>query len=167
MSKEENPTGNGGSGAIHVPAGHGTNVWFTGDVYTVKLTSEESNGAFGVTYASVPPGGGPPDHYHAAHDELFYLLEGELTFSEADRDFTARSGDLVMIKRGTVHKFNNSGLFPATMLFLYTPGGPEGLFLEGGDEPVPGEQVQPWGPERIDARLLSLLDKYDNHIPQP
>ncbi|QVJ03332.1 cupin domain-containing protein [Nocardiopsis eucommiae] len=48
------------------------------------------------------PGGGPPDHYHAEHDELFYLLEGELTFSEADRDFTARSGDLVLIKRARV-----------------------------------------------------------------
>jgi hypothetical protein len=34
------------------------------------------------------------------------------------------------------------------------------MFVEGGDEPQPGVQVQPWGPERIDenARLLSKND---------
>jgi len=37
--------------------------------------------------------------------------------------------------------------------------------VEGGDEPQPGVQVQPWGPERIDDRLLSLLDKYDTQLP--
>jgi hypothetical protein len=51
------------------------------------------------------------------------------------------------------------------MLFFYTPGGAEQLFVEGGDEPQPGVQVQPWGPERIDERLLSLLDKYDTQLP--
>ena len=44
-------------------------------------------------------------------------------------------------------------------------GGAEGLFVEGGDEPQPGVQVQPWGPERIDERLLGLLVKYDTGLP--
>jgi hypothetical protein len=51
------------------------------------------------------------------------------------------------------------------MIFIYTPGGAEGLFTEAGDEPQPGVQVQPWGPERIDDRLLGLLAKYDNALP--
>ena len=38
----------------------------------------------------------------------------------------------------------------------------EGLFMEGGDEPQHGVQVQPWGPESIDARMLGLLTKYDH-----
>lgn len=58
-----------------------------------------------------------------------------------------------------------AGLVHASMLFFYTPGGAEQLFVEGGDEPQPGVQVQPWGPERIDERLLSLLDKYDTQLP--
>ena len=32
-----------------------------------------------------------------------------------------------------------------------------GLFVGGGDEPKPGVQVQPWGPERLDEHLLRLL----------
>jgi hypothetical protein len=39
------------------------------------------------------------------------------------------------------------------------------LFVEGGDEPQPGVQVQPWGPERIDERLLGLLTRYDTGLP--
>lgn len=51
------------------------------------------------------------------------------------------------------------------MVFVYTPGGAEGLFIEAGDEPKPGVQVQPWGPKRIDDHALSLLPKYDNALP--
>ncbi|MEY9835642.1 hypothetical protein [Streptacidiphilus sp. EB103A] len=39
------------------------------------------------------------------------------------------------------------------------------MFVEGGDEPRPGMQVQPWGPERIDERMLGLLAKYDTGLP--
>lgn len=152
-------------GIRHVPAGTGTTVWFSGDVYTVMLTADDTDASLGVIYGSVPPGGGPPAHYHAEHDELFYLLDGELQFSENADTFTVNRGDIVFIKRGSVHNFRNSGLFPATMLFLYAPGEPEGLFVEGGDTPVAGEHVEPWGPDRIDSRLVALLDKYDNRLP--
>jgi hypothetical protein len=37
--------------------------------------------------------------------------------------------------------------------------------VEGGYEPQPGVQVQPWGPERIDERMLGLLAKYDTGLP--
>lgn len=102
---------------------------------------------------------------HARTDETFYLLDGELEFLDGARVFTARAGDAVFIPRGTTHRFHNAGLVHASMLFFYTPGGAEQLFVEGGDEPQPGVQVQPWGPERIDERLLSLLDKYDTQLP--
>ena len=42
-------------------------------------------------------------------------------------------------------------------MFGCAPGGVEGLFAEGGDEPQPGVQVQSWGPERSDERLLGPL----------
>ena len=151
--------GAGPGAVLHVPSGSGRTVWFSGDVYTVALTAEQTGGSLGLIHASVPPGGGPPQHFHAEHEEYFCILDGELEFSEGARRFTARRGDVVM------HNFHNTGLLPVSMLFLYTPGGPEGLFIEGGDEPVAGVQVQPWGPERIDDRLLGLLARYDNNLP--
>ena len=64
--------------------------------------------------------------------------------------------DVVFLLRGTVHRFHNPGIQPAKLVFIYTPGGAEGLFVEGADEPQPGVQVQPWGPERIDERMLGV-----------
>lgn len=149
-------------GGVHVPANEGITKWFSGDVYTIKLTATDTNGALGVIEASVPPGGGPVAHTHANEEETFYLLSGELEFLHGNETFIAGPGDLVFVPRRIRHRFKNIGLHPAKMLFLYTPGGPEGMFVEGGDEPQPGVQVQPWGPERINEHYFELLRKYGN-----
>lgn len=153
------------SRGLHIPAGGGSTTWFNGDIYTTKLTARQSSDALGLVEATVPPGGGPVPHVHRRTDETFYLLSGELEFLQGDKVFTAAAGDVVFIPRGTTHRFANPGIQPARMIFVYTPGGAEGLFIEAGDEPQPGVQVQPWGPDRLDDRLLSLLPKYDNALP--
>ena len=150
--------------SIHIPAAQGTTVWFNGDILTVKMTGADTGGSVGLVKASVPPGGGPAAHTHTQADETFYLIDGELEFLDGDRLFTATAGDAVFIPRATRHRFKNVSLTHASMLFFYTPGGAEGLFVEAGDQPQPGVQVLPWGPERIDDRLLSLLDKYDTQV---
>jgi quercetin dioxygenase-like cupin family protein len=148
------------SGGIHVPANGGITRWFSGDVYSVKLTAEQTAGALGVIEASVPPGGGPVAHTHRDQDETFYLLSGELEFLDGDKTFIASAGDLVFCRRNIRHRFKNIGLHTAKMLFFYTPGGPEGLFAEGGDDPQPGVQVPTWGPERFQGPMLDLFEKY-------
>lgn len=153
--------------SLYVPAKDGVTKWFNGDIYSTKLTGGQTNGALGLVEAICPPGGGPIPHIHNDHDETFYLVDGELEFLQGDRVLTAHTGDVAFIRRGLTHRFFNPGIWPAKLLFVYTPGGPENLFAEGGDEPQPGVQVQPWGPERIDERLLSLLAKYDTALPGP
>jgi mannose-6-phosphate isomerase-like protein (cupin superfamily) len=160
------PAGSTPSGAgLHVAADEGIVKWFNGDIYSIKLRGEQANGAIGLVEAHVPPGGGPPPHIHAGTDETFYVLSGDLEFLNGDEIFTASAGDVVHIPRGTTHRFHNPGILPAELIFIYTPGGAEGLFIEGGDDPKPGVQVQPWGPERIDERMLGLLATYDTGLP--
>jgi len=158
-------SGSSSPAQLHHPSGEGVTTWFNGDIYSIRLTAEQTNGAIGLVEATVPPGGGPAPHVHGRTDETFYLVSGELDFLNGEKTFTAGTGDVVFIPRGTTHRFTNAGIQPARLLFLYTPGGAEGLFVEGGDEPEPGVQVMPWGPDRIDARLLGLLDKYDTGLP--
>lgn len=147
-------------GGVYVPAGAGHTTWFSGDVYTVRLQASATNGSVGIVEASVPPGSGPVAHTHADQDETFYMQSGKLEFLDGDKLFTAGPGDIVFIPRTIRHRFKNVGLHTAKMLFIYTPGGSEGLFVEGGDEPEPGVQVQAWGPERFDERILGLFHKY-------
>jgi glyoxylate utilization-related uncharacterized protein len=102
---------------------------------------------------------------HERSDETFYVISGEVEFLLDGETFLVKPEDVVFVPRGVLHRFHNPGIRPATLLFAYTPGGPEGLFVEGGDPPTPGTQVEPWGPERIDDRLLGLLAKYDTVLP--
>ena len=104
---------------------------------------------------------------HERSDETFYVIAGEVEFALDGDTFLAKPEDVVFVPRGVLHRFHNPGIRPATMVFVYTPGGPEGLFVEGGDAPIPATQVQPWGPERIDDRLLALLAKHDTVLPPP
>jgi mannose-6-phosphate isomerase-like protein (cupin superfamily) len=144
---------------FHVPADAGVTKWVFGDTYTMKLTAQQTSGSLGLVEASVPPGGGPVAHTHAGEDEIFYLLSGELEFLSGDQTFTARPGDVVFIPRTVHHRFRNTGIRPASMLFMYTPGGAENIFLEAGDEPEPGTAAPFWGPERLPL-LADLLVKY-------
>jgi mannose-6-phosphate isomerase-like protein (cupin superfamily) len=89
----------------------------------------------------VPPGYGVPLHVHEDEDELFYILEGEITLDNADGgSATARPGVFVHLPRGVPHGFRNLTAAPARMIVVTTPGGAlEGVF-RGLDAAIRGEQ---------------------------
>jgi quercetin dioxygenase-like cupin family protein len=136
------------SGALHVPAGEGPTTWFSGDTYTIKASRDSTNGSLGLGEATVPPGGVPIAHAHTRTDEAFYVLSGELEILDGARTLVARAGDFVFIPRGIRHRFKNTGLHSARMLFLFAPGGEEGVFVYG-DEAQPGHPPPAWGVERF------------------
>ena len=145
--------------SLYVPAAAGVTKWVFGDTYTVKLTSQLTNGSLGLVEASVPSASGPVAHTHAHEDEIFYLISGELEFLSGEQTFTASAGDVVFIPRTVRHRFRNVGPHSAKMLFMYTPGGPENILIEGGDEPQPGHRAELWGPDRL-PKLADLMVKY-------
>jgi quercetin dioxygenase-like cupin family protein len=136
------------SGAVHVPAGEGPTTWFSGDTYTIKASSESTNGSLGLVEATVPPGGGPIAHVHTRADEAFYVLSGELELLDGARTFLARTGDFVFIPRGIRHRFKNSGVHSARLLFMFAPGGHESVFKHG-DKAQPGHPPPAWGAARF------------------
>lgn len=125
----------------------------------MRLQARQTNGAIGLVEAGVPAGSGPVPHTRATQDETFYMLSGELEFLDGDKTFIAGAGagDVVHIPRRVRHRFRNVGVHTAKMIFSYTPGGTEGIFVEGGGTPVPGVQVQAWGPERFDERMMGFF----------
>jgi len=79
----------------------------------------------------VPPGGGPIAHAHTKADEAFYILSGELEILDGMRTFVVGTGDFVFVPRGIRHRFKNTGVHLARMLFMFSPGGEEGVFAYG------------------------------------
>jgi glyoxylate utilization-related uncharacterized protein len=96
-------------------------------------------------------------------------VSGELELLTSDRIFTACSGDFIFVPRGNRHRFRNTGLHTAKLLFMYTPGGVEELFVEGGDEPQPGVAPPAWDMKRF-KQTQEVIDRFDldvEMVPEP
>lgn len=148
-------------GALHVPASGGITKWVADAEYSLKVTSDQTNGALGFVHGVVPPSAGPAAHAHINEDEAFYLLNGELEFLNGDQIFLAGPGDFVFIPRNTRHRFKNISNTDTEMLFLFTPGGQEKFFLETGDDARVSEDPETWGPQRY-ARVAELIERFGN-----
>lgn len=65
---------------------------------------------------------GPGPHAHA-EDDVFYVLEGTLTFLVGDRWLEAPRGSFVLAPGGVTHDFENRGDERAGALNFSVPGG--------------------------------------------
>jgi len=152
------------SRAGYVRAGEGPTMWFAGDTYTIKASRASTNGSLGLVEATVPPGGGPVAHVHTRSDEAFYVLSGPLEILDGVRTFIASTGDFVFIPRGTRHRFKNTGVHGAKMLFMFIPGGDEGVFRYG-DAPQPGHAPPAWNAERFKTpQIVSFNEEFGIEI---
>ena len=118
---------------------------------TVKATAASTGGAYGLLESLIAPGFSPPLHVHHREDEAFYVLEGELTMQCGDRRFRARAGAFVFLPRVVPHTVVVEGDRPARMLTLLSPGGGEGVFIDGG-RPAEHDGLPP--PASPDIELL-------------
>src|SRR3977135_726083 len=109
--------------AVVVKAGEG-HALRLGDVQmVVKEDGTHTRGALGLAEFEVPPHGhdAPLPHIHHAHEEGFYILEGELEFLAGTQTVRAGQGTFVMVPIGAVHTFSNPTDKPARFLNTFTP----------------------------------------------
>jgi quercetin dioxygenase-like cupin family protein len=99
-----------------------------GGPLTFKVRGEQTDGALTAFENVIAPGDGPPLHSHAAEDEAWYVLDGELRFRLGEELAAAPAGTFVFVPRGTPHCFRNVGEEPARILVLFTPSGMERFF---------------------------------------
>jgi mannose-6-phosphate isomerase-like protein (cupin superfamily) len=152
-------------GAVVVRPGDGEAIWFLNGRMTLKMTGEQSHGAYGLTEAVVPSGFSPPMHVHHREDESFYVLEGELTVRCGDDTFRAPAGSLVFLPRGVPHGFVVESDTPVRMLNLMTPGGGEGFFVAAG-RPAGDDGLPAPGPVDVD-RLRRAGEQYGAVVVGP
>ena len=145
----------------------GRTVVVVGDVYRFLATGEETNGAYAIWEAIVPPGGGPPPHVHSREEEGFYILEGEITFTIDGKRLVATAGMFANMPVGTPHSFKNESDRPAKMLISVAPAGLEKMFFEVG-VPVPqgATTAAPPTKEEIE-KLVAIAPRYGVEIRVP
>src|ERR1700727_1519644 len=118
------------SGVVHVTGAADRTFWGPGDRYTFLVTGEQSGGSMSALDCAVGVGGGPPPHRHLAEDELFYVFEGEISFTAGGETRPVGAGEWIFVERGVAHEYRNTGDGPARMVAVYTPAGMEGWFRE-------------------------------------
>ncbi len=70
----------------------------------------------------MPPGpGGPPQHVHHEHDEIFIVTRGALRFTSGPDSVDVEAGSCVTVPPGTPHTFANPLDQPATFIGTLTP----------------------------------------------
>ena len=107
-------------------------IAFLGEVCAIRLTSEQTDGAVAVLEHLLPHGMATPLHVQAREDELFYVLEGQITVWMDGERTEATAGDVVWLPRGRAHAFRVDSE-RARLLGLSVPGGHEKFFRLAGE----------------------------------
>jgi mannose-6-phosphate isomerase-like protein (cupin superfamily) len=99
-----------------------------GELFSIRVSSEDSNGAYTMLEVVADRQNGTPMHIHQNQDEHFIILEGTAHFVYGDKTVDAPAGTNITVSRGIPHAWCNLSESPLRMLVLFTPGGIDELF---------------------------------------
>lgn len=102
-----------------------------GGLYQVVATPEQTGNIHFPFVATEPPGGGPPLHIQTRHEELFFVVEGKISFWVDGRVIHRTAGGAAFVPRGMPHCFKNYSDKRARVLIVFTPGDIQGFFDYG------------------------------------
>lgn len=89
-----------------------------------KADEAETNAAYSISeWFLEPHSAGPGPHSHADHDDIFYVIEGVMSFLIGDSWIDAGVGAFVRAPPGVTHDFANRTDRRAGLLNIYLPGG--------------------------------------------
>ena len=133
----------------------GKHIAIAGDINSILISKDDTEGTYSVVEANVFPNGGPIPHIQTREHEGFYVLEGEVTFTVDGKEIIAKPGTIVNVPPNVTHSFKNKTDNLAKMLIILAPGGLENLFVEVGDE-VSDPTIQP--PPMSEKQMKKFAD---------
>ncbi|TDD22190.1 cupin domain-containing protein [Kribbella turkmenica] len=108
-----------------------TALWFLGVLAQVRISGEQTGGAFSVTDNLARRGNASPIHVHDGEDETFIVLDGELRVVVGDDEHTAGPGTAAVLPRRVPHAYQVTSP-TARFLSLHMPAGFEDFAAEVG-----------------------------------
>ena len=138
----------------------GKHLAIAGDINSILISKNDTEGTYSVVEAKVFPNGGPIPHIQTREHEGFYVLEGEITFNVEGKEIVAKPGTFVNVPPNVIHSFKNKTKKLAKMLIILAPGGLENLFVEVGNE-VSDPKIQP--SPMSDSQMKKFVDVVSNY----
>jgi quercetin dioxygenase-like cupin family protein len=89
--------------------------------FTVKASEvHDGNGAAFMEYVT-RKGEEPPSHTHRTEDEMFYVLEGSITFQCGEEAFDLEKGGFIFLPRGIRHSYTIRSEEPVRLIVVTSP----------------------------------------------
>jgi SAM-dependent methyltransferase/quercetin dioxygenase-like cupin family protein len=107
-------------------------IWFLGALSQVRVSGEQTGGAFSLAENVARRGNASPVHVHDRDDETFFVLDGELRVIVGEDDYTAGPGTVAVLPRWLRHAYVVTSA-TARFLVLHAPGGFEQFAAEVGE----------------------------------
>ncbi|ANH83204.1 hypothetical protein A8C56_21470 [Niabella ginsenosidivorans] len=108
---------------------------YQGGYFQTLIAPEQTGNALALLELTLPKGSEPPPHIHTQEDEAFYVLDGEISVTVADKATILKRGDALFAPRNIPHFFKIL-TEKATLMNLITPGVLWNYFIEFS-EPLP------------------------------
>jgi quercetin dioxygenase-like cupin family protein len=118
-------------------------LWFTDGLVRIHLSGEETGGEFSVLENNVPQGDMPPLHVHHEEDEIFHVLDGEVSFFLPGQEVSLAPGQTFLGPRGVPHTFRVESE-TARVLVYCVPARFDG-FVRAVADHAPTEELPPRG----------------------
>ena len=106
-------------------------IWFLGALAQVRVSGEQTGGAFALADHLARRGNASPVHVHDRDDETFFVLDGELRVFAGDEEHTAGPGTVAVLPRRLRHAYVVTSA-TARFLTVHTPAGFEQFAAEVG-----------------------------------
>lgn len=89
--------------------------------FTLKASEvHNGNGAAFMEYVT-RKGEEPPSHTHRSEDEMFYVLEGAITFQCGEETFDLEKGGFIFLPAGIKHGYTIKGENPVRLIVVTAP----------------------------------------------
>lgn len=117
-------------------------LWFLNNEVTVRASRADNGGRYALLDMRGARGDRPPLHLHRTEDEVFTVLEGELSLEVGGDVVRVRAGETLVAPRNVPHRYVVESEQGARWLVLTAPGDFEG-FVRETSRPAEGDGLPP------------------------
>ena len=148
-----------------IEPGGGKHILIAGDINSILLAKNQTNGTYSIVEGRIYPGRGPPPPIQTREYKGSYVLDGELNFNVEGKQVISKAGTMINIPPNVIHSFKNHTDNIVRVLIIIAPAGMEKLFEEVGTEVFDTNIAKPSNSSNEEKkRLVEISKRYGVEI---
>lgn len=118
-------------------------LWFIDGLAHIHVSGEETDGRYAVLEILVPEGDMPPLHVHHEEDEVFHVLDGEVSLFLPGCEMRLGPGETFRAPQGVAHTYRVES--PSARWLVFCAPARFDAFVRAVSEPASADELPPRG----------------------